>query len=146
MFSSRERTRLSPSFLITSEPSNKNYCCSEDISQQVTVTFTVIIFRIFCAIIIILLLIIFRIICGVCIIIFVVHQADKICLKFASFLNCHEIIISFFFQLFILFFSPSVLHACFAYFTPCFTPSLTLFFLFLIPHAGNLAHFPCLER
>ncbi len=57
----------------------QNYCCSEDISQQVTVTFTVIIFRIFCAIIIILLLIIFRIICGVCIIIFVVHQADKIC-------------------------------------------------------------------
>ncbi len=77
---------------------------------------------------------------------FVVHQADKICLKLASFLNCHEIIISFFFQLFILFFSPSVLHACFAHFTPCFTPSLTLFFLFLIPHAGNLAHFPVLER
>jgi len=31
-------------FLITSEPSNKNYCCSEDIFQQVTVTFTVIIY------------------------------------------------------------------------------------------------------
>lgn len=80
------------------------------------------------------------IISHVSICVFVVLQADKICLKLACFLNCHEIIISSFFQLFILFFSSSVLHACFAR----FTSNLTLFFLFLTPHAGNLAHFPCL--
>ncbi len=70
---------------------------------------------------------------------FVVHQADKICLKFASFLNCHEIIISFFFQLFILFFSPSVLHACFAH----FTLSLTVLSV-SHPTCRKFSPFPCL--
>ncbi len=68
--------------------SNKSYCCSEDISQEVTVTFTVIIFRTF-YVLLLLIIIIFRIICGVCIYIFsrvsfgifAVYQADKSCLK-----------------------------------------------------------------
>ncbi len=64
--------------LTMSEPSNKNYCCSEDIFQQVTLT--IIIFTIF-YVQLLLLIIIFGLHfypVGQALVFFV-HQANKIC-------------------------------------------------------------------
>ncbi len=74
------KDQIIPQFLTMSEPSHKNYCCSEDIFQQVTLT--IIIFTIF-YVQLLLLIIIFGLnfYPVVQALVFYVHKANEICVK-----------------------------------------------------------------
>ncbi len=77
------KDQITPQFLTMSEPSHKNYCCSEDIFQQVTLT--IIIFTIFYEQLLLLIIIFgLHFYPVVQALVFYVHQA--------SFLNCYVLI------------------------------------------------------